>query len=1038
MRMWILCGECLLRDTAVMSMKSTFRNLPSGPQKSLDCDVQYHQASSLCLATFFLRATALVTSYIAPLESTDMASSFYTRYIPPEPSAVTTGENQLSKRKRKLGDIESAQAAPHGEALPARLKMQKKGVDNQKRVPATIDATGHAQDAESVEVEAIGGEHKRKKRVADKVGAMEAKPGRGGTRDIVNPEKKKEATPKESVNIKKRRHKMVDMALDHSVGRRSNISGFEAETGMLGIAGEVEDKLKAKKGTYEPGEIGGDNAFGTARHNEPTYKNKVKEGDTSTKSKKGKKEKTGFVKHGDATEGHDDHDPGMNPVDIKLTEQRTLKDLSNKKEKWGKHKARGEGFPGEGDESGEGMGKDTKYKTILSKFQRSTQISGMLAKESSSGTNHVLQDQEPFELQGLVPLPQPEEVPDSTGKPAFSALPSWLARPITVSPSSSTPFRDLPINAKLISSLELKGYKDAFAVQSIVLPMLLPGPIQHTGDLCISAATGSGKTLSYVLPMIESLRSRTIARLRGLVIVPTRELVAQVKEVCELCSTGSGLSIGVAVGSRSLKAERDLLIKRGQKYDPKAYKEMQETTIDTENELDYEYYDELDPEDYLVTLPEHVPNYTSKIDILICTPGRLVDHIRSTPGFTLEDLQWLVIDEADRLLDQSFQEWIDVVLKALENTKEYDQMEAHEQILMDMGLRPPKTNMRKIVLSATMTRDVGKLSALKLKNPNLVVVGDHGSTRTRPGVEGDEEDRNQEEAEQADAFGLPSTLKEWAVAVGEGQDKPLYLLQLLRTKILDGQSSDDDIGNAMLKGSSLDGKSEVAFSVGPISDIERESVSSHNSSTTSTSTDDSSSTDDSDSSGSSDQAKSPRNVSYGKASEGRGVLIFTKSNESAVRLSRLLSLLHPSLASRIGTLTGSIPSATRRKMLAAFRANKLPVLLASDLVARGLDVENVTHIVNYDLPKSIKGYVHRVGRTARAGRKGEAWTLVTQKEARWFWNEIGCGTGVRRSDDQKVTRVKLDVDVLGLEGQKRYEEALNTLKSEVRGGPSNA
>jgi len=326
-----------------------------------------------------------------------------------------------------------------------------------------------------------------------------------------------------------------------------------------------------------------------------------------------------------------------------------------------------------------------------------------------------------------------------------------------------------------------------------------------------------------------------------------------------------------------------------------------------------------------------------------------------------------------------------------------------------------------------------------LRNPNLVVVDDHGSTRTRPGVEGDEEDGSQEEVEQTDAFRLPSTLKEWAVAAGDGHDKPLYLLQLLRTKILDAKGDDDSIGSAMSKvSSSLGGKSEMAFSVGPMSDIESESISSHNSSTTSTSIDDSSSTDDSDSSSSSSQAKSRRNVSYSKASKGGGVLIFTKSNESAVRLSRLLSLLHPSLAPQIGTLTGSIPSATRRKMLAAFRADKLSVLLASDLVARGLDVENVAHIVNYDLPKSIKGYVHRVGRTARAGRKGEAWSLVTQKEARWFWNEIGSGTGVRRSDDQKVTRVKFDIDVLGLEGQKRYEEALNTLKSEVRGGPSGA
>ncbi|KAI9763649.1 MAG: ATP-dependent RNA helicase dbp6 [Geoglossum simile] len=958
-----------------------------------------------------------------------MASSFYTRYIPPEPSPVTTGGGvQLSKRKRKSGDMESLQAAPHGEAPPAKPKKQKIGVGNERGVPAAIGA----QDTENVEVEANKQERKqRKKSVADKMGASEAKPGRGESKNMVDPEKGQEATPKESVKARKRRLEKVDMAPDNPIGRRGDARGIEAKAEMLGRAGEVENKLKVKKGTYhDRREIGGENAFGTAKRD----KSKVREGGTPTKPKRGKKGRAGFVKDGDAIKDHSDDNPGTNPnpVDTKPTEQQT----PNKEGKWGKRNARDQGFPSEGDESGEEMEGDTKYKSILSKFQRSTQISGKLAKGSSSEPNHGLRDKEPFGSQGLVPLPQPEEPPDSTSKPAFSALPLWLARPITVSPDSTTPFRDLPINAKLISSLELKGYRDAFAIQSIVLPMLLPGPTQHTGDLCISAATGSGKTLAYVLPMVESLRSRTFTRLRGLVVVPTRELVTQVKGVCELCSTGSSLSIGVAVGSRPLKAERDSLIKRGQKYDPKAYREMQEIAIDTDNEVDYDFYDEFDPEGDFVALPEHVPNYTSKVDILICTPGRLVDHIRSTPGFTLEDLQWLVIDEADRLLDQSFQEWVDVVLKALENTKEYGQMKAHEQILIDMGLHPPKTNTRKIVLSATMTRDAGKLSLLRLRKPNLVVVDDHGSTRSRPGVEGDEEGGSQEEAEQADAFGLPSTLKEWAVAAGDGNEKPLYLLQLLQTKILDSIGSDNDISKAMSKRpSSLDGKSEMAFSVGLVSDIDNESVSSHNSSTTSTSADDSSPTDDSEpeSPSSSNQAKSPPAIGYSKARNGGGVLIFTKSNESAIRLSRLLSLLHPPLASRIGTLTGSIPSATRRKMLAAFRANKLPVLLASDLVARGLDVENVTYIVNYDLPKSIKGYVHRVGRTARAGRKGEAWTLVTQKEARWFWNEIGNGTGIRRNGGKKVARVRLDIDALGLGGQKRYEEALGTLKSEVRG-----
>jgi superfamily II DNA/RNA helicase len=59
------------------------------------------------------------------------------------------------------------------------------------------------------------------------------------------------------------------------------------------------------------------------------------------------------------------------------------------------------------------------------------------------------------------------------------------------------------------------------------------------------------------------------------------------------------------------------------------------------------------------------------------------------------------------------------------------------------------------------------------------------------------------------------------------------------------------------------------------------------------------------------------------------------------------------------------------------RAGKLEVLIASDLASRGLDVEGITHIINYDLPDDPEVYVHRIGRTARAGRKGTAWSLVT-------------------------------------------------------------
>ncbi len=63
-----------------------------------------------------------------------------------------------------------------------------------------------------------------------------------------------------------------------------------------------------------------------------------------------------------------------------------------------------------------------------------------------------------------------------------------------------------------------------------------------------------------------------------------------------------------------------------------------------------------------------------------------------------------------------------------------------------------------------------------------------------------------------------------------------------------------------------------------------------------------------------------------------------------------------------------------------YSALTFPRLICSDLISRGIDIEHVTHVINYDVPVDMRKYVHRVGRTARAGRTGDAWTLVEEQE----------------------------------------------------------
>ena len=91
---------------------------------------------------------------------------------------------------------------------------------------------------------------------------------------------------------------------------------------------------------------------------------------------------------------------------------------------------------------------------------------------------------------------------------------------------------------------------------------------------------------------------------------------------------------------------------------------------------------------------------------------------------------------------------------------------------------------------------------------------------------------------------------------------------------------------------------------------------------------------------------------------------------------------------------------------------------------------NLTYVVNYDIPPSITSYVHRVGRTARAGRVGEAWTLYTDSEARWFWKTVARGKVINRGV-REVERVRLGEADEEMRGA--YAEALGSLEEAVKG-----
>ena len=124
---------------------------------------------------------------------------------------------------------------------------------------------------------------------------------------------------------------------------------------------------------------------------------------------------------------------------------------------------------------------------------------------------------------------------------------------------------------------------------------------------------------------------------------------------------------------------------------------------------------------------------------------------------------------------------------------------------------------------------------------------------------------------------------------------------------------------------------------------------------------------------------------------GRGAtMIFTRTKRTAQKVA-------DELAERgfaVGAVHGDLGQIAREKALKAFRTGDIDVLVATDVAARGIDIDDVTHVINYQIPEDEQAYVHRIGRTGRAGKTGVAVTLVDWDElARWTMIDKALGLG---------------------------------------------
>ncbi|CAM9108937.1 unnamed protein product [Lampetra fluviatilis] len=468
-------------------------------------------------------------------------------------------------------------------------------------------------------------------------------------------------------------------------------------------------------------------------------------------------------------------------------------------------------------------------------------------------------------------------------------LPDWLARPRVVSRSirhRSVPTSDLPwLHPRLYSKMAANGIHSLFPVQVQVIPAVLEGAAaggfilgrggQRPSDICVSAPTGSGKTLAFVIPIVQLLMDRAVCQIRALVVLPTKELAQQVWREFRAYADSEGLRVVLACGAQRFGEEQQSLV---------------ETT----------------PEGLVV----------SRADVVVATAGRLVDHLARTPGVSLAHLRFLVVDEADRMMDSLSQDWLSQVTRAATGAAPPSMLCAGRHLGSPLspggeggeGGRvagvspswPPRAPLQKLLLSATLTHSPESLQTLGLFRPLLFSASGGG--------EG--------EGGEGEGGAGPHQTPRGGGGGGGGAGEEYYVPVSLKLKPL-----------AVLH--------------------------------------------------------------FALHLRFRKILCFTNTRQAAHRLYHLVRLYG---GVEVAEFSSMMSPAMRRKTLKRFQGGDLQLLVSSDAAARGIDVRSVTCVLSYDCPDFIHNYVHRVGRTARAGAVGLAYTLVTSSQVPGFVKmRVGAG-----------------------------------------------
>ncbi|KAF7301317.1 hypothetical protein MIND_00696800 [Mycena indigotica] len=386
-----------------------------------------------------------------------------------------------------------------------------------------------------------------------------------------------------------------------------------------------------------------------------------------------------------------------------------------------------------------------------------------------------------------------------------------------------TSFATLGISPSLQSALSAMSIKTPTEVQAACIPPLLRGR-----DCIGNAKTGSGKTIAFALPILQKLSLDPFG-IFALILTPTRELAFQIAE--QLAVVGGPLNARTAVIVGGM--------------------DMMTQALELGN----------------------------RPHIVVATPGRLVDHLKSSNGeWNLARVKFLVLDEADRLLNPTFAPELGVIFGAL-----------------------PK-DRQTCLFTATLTPAIEELAAAPPR-----------PGKDRPFVH-----------RMTHAVETVETLQQLYILV-PSHVREMYLFHLL----CNPPDSTLHLRRAPPepKSTRKDKKKSTA-----------------------------------------DEDETPE--------QPPPTIIFCARARTAAFLTNFLK----TLSIRSTALHSRLTQRERLNSLSLFRSFVVPVLICTDVAARGLDIEDVAIVINWDLPNEPEEYTHRVGRTARAGRGGVAISFVTERD----------------------------------------------------------